>query len=286
MNKSQSSAPLAGKKILVTRAALQAGELAAEIEKSGGTPVLFPTIEIRPAGSWEECDRSIDRIDSYDGLIFTSTNGVQYFCERWSGRGLPVASLQTKIICVVGEKTGRAAAGLGLRVTVMPQRFTATDLAHTLAQGDLRGKRFLFPRGSLGDDTIPEHLSLLGALVDGVTVYETRLARPGNFQPVRTMLLEGRIDVVTFTSPSTFNNFVALFSGDELMKFRPRTLIAAIGPATSAAIGRHGMGTDIAPAEPSAASLVDAIIRYYHPETDHGERSPFRPSIPVAPDNG
>src|SRR2546422_9731592 len=112
MQQSQSSGPLAGKRILVTRAALQAGELAGNIEKSGGTPVLFPTIEIRPAQSWDECDRSIDRIDGYDGLIFTSTNGVQYFCERWSARGRPIWDLRQKIICVVGEKTRQAATAL------------------------------------------------------------------------------------------------------------------------------------------------------------------------------
>src|SRR5258706_31490 len=134
MKQSQSSAPLEGKRILVTRAALQAGELAREIEQSGGTPVLFPTIEIRPAKSWEECDRSIDRINSYDGLIFTSTNGVQYFCERLSARGRPIGDLRQKIICVVGEKTRQAATGLGLSLTFMPQRFTASDLARTLAR--------------------------------------------------------------------------------------------------------------------------------------------------------
>jgi uroporphyrinogen III methyltransferase / synthase len=277
MQQPQTSAPLAGKMILVTRAALQAGELVTEIERYGGTPVLFPTIEIRPPLSWEQCDRSIDALPEYDGLIFTSTNGVRYFCERWSARGVPIGTLQPDIICVVGEKTRQAAVALGLRVTFMPQRFTASDLARTLAGENLKGKRFLFPRGNLGDDAIPEHLSMLGALVDCVIVYETRMARPGNLQPVRTMLLNGEIDVATFTSPSTFNNFVSLFSGGEVSTFRPRTLIASIGPATAATINRHGLGVDITSPESSAESLVASIIRYYHPAL---------PSIPVIPGNG
>jgi uroporphyrinogen III methyltransferase/synthase len=277
MHPERSHAPLAGKTILVTRAAVQAGELVREIEKSGGTPVLLPTIEIRPARSWEECDRSIDHIQLYDGLIFTSTNGVHYFCERWTARGLPVGQLRTRMVCVVGEKTREAALGLGLTVTFMPQRFNASDLARTLAQEDLRGKRFLFPRGNLGDETIQEHLSMHGAVVDCVTVYETHMARPGNFPEIRAMLLSGKVDVVTFTSPSTFNNFISLFPGNEVAAFRPLTLVAAIGPATSAAIRRHGMQADIAPEEPSACSLVDSIIRYFHPA---------HPPIPVVPDNG
>src|SRR5262249_55614250 len=158
--------------------------------------------------------------------------------------------------CVVGEKTRQAAIEAGLSVTLIPQRFTASDLARALSEEELEGKRFLFPRGNLGDDDLPSQLALRGATVDCVVVYETCQARPENVQTVRSRLLEGGIQVVTFTSPSTFHNFVSIFSDEELMTMRPRILIAVIGPATTAAINRYGMNVDIAPSEPSVESLV------------------------------
>ena len=275
-----SETPLSGRTVLVTRAALQAGELVREIRSAGATPVLFPTIEIQPAGSWDECDRAIDGIAVYDGLIFTSTNGVRYFCERWTGRKLPISGFRSKLICVVGERTRQTAIEVGLDVTVMPQNFTASDLARMLAQEDLNGKRYLFPRGNLGDDALPGHLSMLGALVDCVIVYQTTKPLPGNLDAVRTMLLEGGIEVATFTSPSTFNNFVSLFTADEIATFRPRTLIAVIGPSTSAAIKRYGMSVDIAPAQSSVEALVQSIIRYFHPGSPPRETATASSSIP------
>jgi uroporphyrinogen III methyltransferase/synthase len=258
-------APLAGKRILVTRAALTAGELVREIQRYGGIPVVFPTIEIGPATSWGECDRSIDQIGSYDGLIFTSANGVRYFAERLSSRGVPAGELRSKLICVVGEKTRQAAVEAGFGVTLMPERFTGPDLARAMSREDLAGRRFLFPRGNLGDDALPHRLGLLGALVDCVVVYETSQAQPENFQPVRTLLLEGGIHILTFTSPSTFINFVSIFSDEELMVLRSGIVIAAIGPATAAAINRYGINVDITPSEPSIESLVKSIIGFYHP---------------------
>jgi uroporphyrinogen III methyltransferase/synthase len=265
MRESVSAAPLTGRTVLVTRALRQAEELAAEIRRHGGTPLLLPTIEIQPPESWDECDRAIGAMEGYHGLIFTSTNGVRFFCERLGQRGVKASVLGSKLICVVGEKTRRAAAGLGLVVTLMPEKFTASDLAHLLAPELLAGKRYLFPRGNLGDDALPVHLHLLGAVVDCVTVYRTEQAHPDNVAAVRKMLLAGDIGVVTFTSPSTFNSFVALFSEDDLLAFRPLTAIAAIGPATAAAINKHGLQVDISPDQSSVESLVEAVIHYYLP---------------------
>ena len=70
---------LTGKTILVTRAAHQAEEFARAIERYGGTPILFPTIDVQPPKSWEECDRAIDGISRYDGFLFASANAVSFF---------------------------------------------------------------------------------------------------------------------------------------------------------------------------------------------------------------
>ncbi len=252
-------APLSGKTILVTRAETKAGELVREIQRYGGTAVVFPTIEIRPARSYDDCDRSIDAIASYDGLVFTSENGVRYFLERWTLRGHSVDQLRSKLVCVVGEKTGRTAVECGLPVTLMPERFTAADLARAIAGENLAGKRFLFPRGDLGGDTLARGFDRLGAGMDSVVVYETHRPHPENERSVRMLLLEGGVDILTFTSPSSFTNFAAIFSDEEIMKMRPRMMIAAIGAATAAAINRYGIQADIIPAESSIESMVKSI---------------------------
>jgi uroporphyrinogen III methyltransferase/synthase len=258
-------AHLAGQTILITRAAGQAGELARQIERRGGVPIIFPTIGIRPPESWKECDLEIGALSSYDGIIFTSANGVKYFFGRCIHHGLAAGDLRSKLICVVGEQTRRAAKRLGFTVTTMPEKYSALDLAGAMGEESLKGKRYLFPRSNLGDDALAENFRRRHAHVHSVVVYRTVRPDPEGFDRVRTMLLRGEIDVVTFTSPSTFGNFASFFSTDEIEQFRPLTRIAAIGPATAAAIKQSRMAVDIFTEQASVGSLIESICRYFAP---------------------
>ena len=269
---------LAGQNILITRAAQQAGELARQIVRRGGVPILFPTIAIRPPESWNDCDLEIGALPSYDGIIFTSANGVKCFFGRCVHHGLAAEDLRSKLICVVGEQTRRAASRLGLTVTTMPEKYSALDLAGAVGDESLKGKRYLYPRSNLGDDALADNFRRRRAHVHPVVVYRTVRPEPESFDRVRTMLLRGEIDVVTFTSPSTFGNFVSFFTADEIGQFRPLTRIAALGPATADAIKLSRMTVDIFTEQASVESLIESICRYFAPGLGRaGSTPPRRP---------
>src|SRR5690349_12535283 len=97
--------PLAGKRILVTRARSQAGTLQQRIEALGGEVVLFPTIEIQAPASYEALDRAIRSITSYQWLIFTSVNGVERFFDRLAPLGRSMTDLQALEIAAIGPET-------------------------------------------------------------------------------------------------------------------------------------------------------------------------------------
>lgn len=250
---------LNGKNILITRAAHQSNEIAELVKQRGGIPILFPTIEIVPPASWDECDRALERLYMYDGVIFTSGNGVEHFLGRLKEKEGSSAALKQKMIFVVGEKTKLSVEQNGLSVTLMPERFTAFDLASAVDQRDLAGKTFLFPRGNLGKDILQDTLKLLGANVDSVVVYRTQKPKDENVQPIRSLLLEGTIDVAAFTSPSTFHNFAELFTRDELVKIFGVTSIAVIGPATARSTAAAGFEADVIATQSTIESLVDSI---------------------------
>lgn len=254
---------LTGRTILITRAAHQANELVQLIDQNGGTPVVFPTIEILPAETWDGCDKAIDSLYMYDGIIFTSTNGVEFFMRRMKERGKEASELKAKMICSVGETTRKAIEQTGLRITTMPEKFTAVDLATKLQQENLNGKTFLYPRGNLANDTLPEILKRLGASVDAVTVYRTQKPSPEETENIQSMLLAGEIDVVTFTSPSTVQNFVALFSAAVVRRFQQQCAFAAIGPRTAAALKQLGLQPDIVASESTVQGLVRAIANHF-----------------------
>lgn len=253
---------LSKKRILITRSAHQARELVRMIEDNGGIAVLFPTIEIVPPADWDACDRALHALYMYDGIIFTSANGVEFFFRRMEELTFDSSGLNGKLVCAVGEKTEQALARHGLAVTVMPEKFTAADLSRKLESEDLRQKTFLFPKGNLGSNVLQETLKLLGANVDPVIVYQTVKPEQNAVDELRAALMKGDIDVATFTSPSTFTNFCSLFSHTELSDVFMKTRIAVIGPVTSEAVRNAGFEPAITAKQQTIDSLVESIAEY------------------------
>ncbi|HYG10192.1 MAG TPA: uroporphyrinogen-III synthase, partial [Pyrinomonadaceae bacterium] len=71
--------PLRGRTVVITRAEAQSAEFAAELERYGARVVACPTIEIVEPESFALLDEAIEHLYGYDWLIFTSTNGVDFF---------------------------------------------------------------------------------------------------------------------------------------------------------------------------------------------------------------
>ena len=255
--------PLTGKTILITRAEHQAGDFVNLIIQRGGTPVVFPTIQILPPDSWDSCDRALQGLYMYDGIIFTSSNGVDCFFRRCTEKSIPKADLQSKQVFVVGEKTKQATEKAGLSVAMMPEKFTASDLSRQLEQQDLHGKTFLFPRGNLGSNVLADNLKLLGAGVDSVIVYKTEKPNTEHIDKIRLLLEQKKIDVLSFTSSSTFNNFTALFSKQEMETFCTTARIAVIGPVTAKTVESFGLNVDIIPSVSTTSALVEAIEEFF-----------------------
>ena len=94
---------LEGISVVITRAPHQAGDLKDLVERNGGRAVLFPTIDIRPPDDYSGCDRAVDGLYMYDGLIFSSPNGVRGFLDRAKARGVEPATLAAKRVYAVGS---------------------------------------------------------------------------------------------------------------------------------------------------------------------------------------
>jgi uroporphyrinogen-III synthase len=260
---------LSGKTFLVTRAAQQADNLVHLIEQHGGKAIAFPTIEITPPDSWQPVDKTIESLHMYDGLIFTSANGVEFFFQRMNVHEVPLDDVKNKLLFSVGEKTKQTLEHLGLSVTAVPDKFTAQDLTKMLQQEDLKGKSFLFPRGNLGNDSLPETVKTLGAHVEAVTVYKTMKPKFENIQRIRSLILYGSVNVATFTSPSTFRNITTLFSRQDLKQFFSKTKIAVIGPVTAKAVEDAGYDVEIIPKISTVESLVETIVKHFDSQTSN-----------------
>lgn len=243
------------KTVLITRPKEQAVYLISHLERRGLRSVLFPTIEIVPLTTWE-----IPPLNRYDGVFFTSTNGVRHFLEPLLlRRPNALAVLRNLQLFAVGKKTSALLSDYNLTATSLPERADAASLVRQLEE-PLGNKRFLFVRGSLAERTIPEYIKSHGGICDECEVYDTRKTSPENATQVKTLLAQGMIDCIAFTSPSTARNFFELMTGVSLQS---RIRIAAIGETTATALYEFGFTAHILPPEQTGESLAEAIATYF-----------------------
>ncbi|HXN07949.1 MAG TPA: uroporphyrinogen-III C-methyltransferase [Nitrospiria bacterium] len=256
--------PLFGKKILITRSKDQAKDFSDLLFYYGAEPVVFPLISLVPPDSWEELDRAIGQIGEYDWMIFSSINGVRFFMDRLRAQGLDVRALHRIKICAIGSATAGGLAEWGLKPDLVPESFQGESVADAFRRFDIRGLRFLIPRAQKAREVLPETLLKMGARVDLAAAY--RNVRPeDDGAAVRKMLSRKEIAVVTFTSSSTVDSFMELFSPAEAGRLLSGVLIASIGPVTTGTLESYGLHAYIQPEEHTVPALANAIVHHFKP---------------------
>jgi uroporphyrinogen-III synthase len=251
---------LTGKTILITRSKNASSEIQDMLESQGAIVVCLPTIEITAPDSWDECDATIWKLAAYDSVCFTSKNTVEKFVQRIRLiRPQALNTLATQNLYAVGEKTKSTLEANGFTVQPIPQKHSAENLAHSFYGQNISGRHFLFPKSNIACDVIPKELRSLGAVVDEIVTYKTVIPEPENLEHIRTFLTDGKIDIVTFFSPSSVRNFAEMIGIETLQHI----LIAVIGPTTAEAAKEIGLEVDIVANQQTAKSLVQGIMEHF-----------------------
>ena len=244
------SKPLFGKRVVVTRAREQASELKRLLEDAGAQVVQFPTIEIAPPPSYESLDAVIEAISDYQWLIFTSTNGVDSFFDRLKHHGEDSRALANVLVAAVGESTAEDLRKRGIEPDLVPPKFQSSALLPLLEE-DQKGIRTAVIRAAEGREELIDELRRRGGEVDLAIAYETRKVTASADEL-------HDIDIVTFTSASTADNFFETLPNAKVIE---SAMLASIGPTTSEAIRSHGRPPDVEAESATVPALVAAILR-------------------------
>jgi uroporphyrinogen-III synthase len=254
---------LKGRRIVVTRAREQAGDLVRALQALGAEAVLAPVIRIQPLENLGALRAALSGLSAYRWVIFTSQNAVQIVLDRLVAWGLTPRVFSPTSIAAIGTSTADALKQRGLMPALVPDEFVAEALAEALIErsgGSLVGTRVLIPSAEEARDVLAVSLREHGATVDNVPVYRT--------VPVQTDLRglaadigSGRIDAVTFTSSSTVRSFVDLVG--RAAATSGRFVTATIGPVTASTARELGL-REIIEAEPhTVPGLVDSLVRRF-----------------------
>jgi uroporphyrinogen III methyltransferase / synthase len=258
--------PLFGKRILVTRARDQAAGAAALLAERGAEPVVLPTIELRPPPDPAPMQRAVAALgDRYDWVAFTSANGVRFLWKEIARQGRDARVFGHAKLCAIGPGTAQALAEHGLTADVVAAEFKgeglASEMLDRMAHSDA-GKRVLVARALKAREVLPEALRSAGCEVDVVPVYETVPPPPEVRNALVAELERGSLDVVTFTSSSTVDNFCELV-GTRAPQLLSRVCVASIGPVTSRTAESRGLLVEVMAREYTVPGLIAALERHY-----------------------
>jgi len=258
--RSTAERPLDGVRVLVTRAAEQADELASRIEALGGEAVIFPLIRIRPIQDTTELDRALDELDQFDWIVFTSVNTVTLFVQRLRQRNMIPEYISARV-AAVGPKTKAVLEDHGMEVDLIPSEYHAEGLLKVLLPRLSPGMRVLFPKSRIARNVLPEQLARRGVHVTAVDLYETEPVREGA-SALAAMLAERTIQLITFTSSSTVHSFAELLAGYDLARLLQGVAVVSIGPLTTAACRKRGLPVAVEARSSSLDGLIQAMSEW------------------------
>ena len=257
------SKPLFGKRIIVTRSRGQASVFAEMLIDRGATIIELPTIDVVAPASWDELDKAICNVESYDWLIFTSANAVNFFMERLRALGRDIRMLKGISICTVGPKTAESLGAFGLRADLIPREFKAEGVLTALGGEKVKGKKILIPRAKIAREIIPDKLKEMGAEVTVATAYENVKPMADVARAVK-LFEDKKISAITFTSSSTVHNFVEMIGQKGYKTLLNGVAVACIGPVTAKTAEEYGMKIDVMPKDYTIPAFVDALVDYYN----------------------
>jgi uroporphyrinogen III methyltransferase/synthase len=250
--------PLLGKRIVVTRTRKQASVLSSKLRALGAHVIELPTIRIEPPSDLREFAELVQDAHIYDWIVFTSANGVEAFFNIFFRLYDDAREIGGARVAAIGPATAQRVKDFHLHVDLQPEEFVAEDVVREFKkEGSIENLKILLVRAEKARDVLPKELSALGAIVDEAFGYRT-VPEIRDTSGARRQLAKDGADLITFTSSSTVENFLALG-----LPWPKGMQVASIGPITSQTARDNGLKIDIEARRHNIDGLVEAIGEFF-----------------------
>ncbi|MGN0145201.1 MAG: uroporphyrinogen-III C-methyltransferase [Clostridium sp.] len=224
--------PLFGTNICITRSQKQGAKLRDKLRDMGAEVTSMSAIEIEPTPY--TLDNYMDKLESYDHILFTSVNSVDIFFDYLIKKGYDIRRLKAKI-SAIGKATWKSLEARGIVCFEKAREFIGEGLVEVLKPHIGENDKILIPCSSIAKEDIAEALKKSGAIVDRVFIYNTVKGI------VRNKKAFDEVDVVFFTSPSTVYNMLDMVGLDAIKQKH----VIAIGQKTNKPLQELGIKADV-----------------------------------------
>jgi len=247
--------------VVVTRADAPEGPFTERLAAAGVDVEWLPAISVLPPEDPGPLDEAIARVAAFDWIVFTSVHAVDaVVCHHGWRAAWPDADGWRPRLAAIGPATAGRLAERGHAPALEAADAGGAGLASVLlaaSGGSLEGVRVLWPCSSIARRTFADEVASRGAALTEVVAYRTVPASAGLAAGVFRRLGTHEIDAIAFFSPSAASSLAAAAGGGTLAALAGRTLVASIGPATSAALRSLGAPPDLE-ANPHTAEAMAA----------------------------
>jgi len=251
--------PLRGKRVVVTRTRKQASELSKQLSELGADVLEMPTIRIERSDGEDirAFAQMVTEAHTYDWIIFTSPNAVEYFFEAFYKIREDARELGGPRIAAIGPGTAAKLKEYRVGTDLIPKKHVAESLADALEKqvGSIENTTMLWVRAKEARDILSTRLNKAGVILDEAIAYQTVPETDDPTGAVKRYKEEGA-DIITFTSSSTVENFFDLG-----LEIPDETSIASIGPVTSATLEENSYDPDIEAKKHDIPGLVKAVVK-------------------------
>jgi uroporphyrinogen-III synthase len=254
--------PLAGKRVVVTRALEQSRSLVDALRNAGADPVLLPLVAFAPADNLEELDACLRNSARFDWVFFTSQNALRAVQQRCAALELPLYKVFADMkIAAVGPATEEAVTAAGLTVNFISRIHTGVALAEELS-AETQKKRVLVPRSDRANPDLIEVLNLHGWQVTPVVAYRT--ISPNSDSPdLQESFLHGDPDAILFFSPSAVHHLRDLLGANRFRDLSRQSVFVAIGPVSETALKANGVDRILLAADTTVAAAIATLSEYF-----------------------
>lgn len=260
--------PAPARLVVVTETDGPGRRLASTLEAAGLRVWPMPVVTHEAASDPEPLVTQLACLAAFDWVAFTSARAVDAVCDypdwvRWPWRTAPRPR-----VGAVGPLTKARLTGHGVPVDVCPAQAGAVDLALALIEAEgptIAGRLVLWPRSDIARPDLRDRLVAAQARVVDPVAYCTRAIRPARLSDFLIHLHAGRVDAVTFLSPSGAESLAAVMEDGTLSVLAGRTIVASVGPTTSAALTRLGAAPAVEARDRTVHSLAEALLGCFDP---------------------
>ena len=248
--------PLAGRRVVVTRAEDQAGSLASGLRERGADVLLVPALRFLPPPRPEVLAEAARGLGGAAYVVFTSAVGVRFGWGAIQDAGGLAEGVR---VAAIGSGTAEALRAAGAPVDFVPREAIGDVLVEELPLAE--GDRVVLLRSDIGRAAIAAGLAARGAAVEDVTAYRT--LSEADPDAVADALAQTP-DAVTFTSPSTVRGFLGSVPAPP--GGAPDVggaALVAIGPVTAEALAPFGLAADAVADPHTVGGLLDTLVRLF-----------------------